>query len=319
VSAVDSLSPDLADYAARTLESGSTSFAAAARLLDGETRESAALLYAWCRHCDDAIDGQTLGHAARPASGRAASILSELERDTRAALLGRPSSERAFQALALVSARHALPPSLPLAHLDGFRMDVEGRRYESLEDLLAYCWGVAGVVGVMMARVMGVQDRDTLDRAADLGLAFQLTNIARDVAEDARAGRIYLPVSWLRGAGVPPSSDGILDPEHAAAVSAVAARLVAEAEPFYASALVGIGRLPLRSAAAIGAARAVYRAIGWKVVRGGAQSLGVRVRTSGAEKLLLVASGTGRALSARAISDRPRDPHLWRQQAVGDC
>ena len=87
--------------------------------------------------------------------------------------------------------------------LQGFEMDVEGRRYDTLEDTLDYAYHVAGVVGVMMARIMGVQDAPTLRRAQDLGLAFQLTNIARDVVEDARGGRVYLPGQWLDEAGVP--------------------------------------------------------------------------------------------------------------------
>jgi phytoene synthase len=303
------LPADLLEHATRAIGTGSTSFAAAARLLAPETRASAMLLYAWCRHCDDVVDGQTLGHHARPEDGTAATRLAELEASTRAALAGEPSDQAPFQALAAVAARHAIPSDLPLAHLAGFRLDVEGRRYETLDDLLHYCWGVAGVVGVMMARIMGVTERDTLDRAADLGLAFQLTNVARDVVEDAAVGRVYLPLAWLEAEGIGPAD--LLDPARAAALARVTDRLVAAAEPFYDSALVGIGRLPLRSAAAIGAARAVYRAIGRKVSGGRGARTG-RVATTRAEKVLLVASGTSGALGARALTRRPRDPSLWR-------
>jgi 15-cis-phytoene synthase len=304
---------DLVAAASAVIGEGSTSFAAAARLLDSPTRESAALLYAWCRHCDDVIDGQTLGHAARPSDGCAGARLDALERATRGALAGRPPDAFPFRALAAVAERHAVPLDLPLAHLAGFRLDVEGRRYRTLDELLVYCWGVAGVVGVMMARLMGVDDRDTLDRAADLGLAFQLTNVARDVAEDAAVGRVYLPLAWLDEAGVP--ADALDAPAHRAAVAEVATRLVAAAEPFYDSALVGIGRLPVRSAAAIGAARAVYRAIGRKVVARREAAWEARVHTSRAEKLIQVARGTGAAVGARALTRRPRDPALWRQGA----
>jgi 15-cis-phytoene synthase len=304
---------DLVAEASAAIGAGSTSFAAAARLLDPATRESAALLYAWCRHCDDVIDGQTLGHAARPSDGCAGRRLDALERATRAALAGRPPDAVPFQALAAVAERHAIPSDLPLAHLSGFRLDVEGRRYETLDELLVYCWGVAGVVGVMMARIMGVRERDTLDRAADLGLAFQLTNVARDVAEDAEVGRVYLPLAWLDEAGVPAGAVG--DAARRAAVAEVAARLVAAAEPFYDSSLVGIGRLPVRSAAAIGAARSVYRAIGRKVVARREAAWEARVHTSRAEKLIQVARGTGAAVGARALTRRTRDPALWRQDA----
>jgi 15-cis-phytoene synthase len=303
---------DLLAHADATLARGSTSFAAAAKLLDPQARRSAALLYAWCRHCDDVIDGQTLGHGTSPEAGDAAARLKGLERDTRDALAGRPPPAPAFRALAAVAALHAIPSSLPLAHLDGFRRDVEGLRYETLEDLLIYCWGVAGVVGEMMARIMGVEDRDTLDRAADLGLAFQLSNIARDVAEDWRSGRLYLPLAWLAEAGVPAEAVG--DPARRAAVAAVTARLVAAAEPFYDSALVGVGRLPPRAAMGVAAARSLYRAIGRKVAARGEAAWGARLATSRGEKLRHLATGVAVAAAARTRARRPRDPALWRME-----
>lgn len=291
------------------LAEGSSSFATAARLLPPGTRESVARLYAWCRHCDDVIDGQDLGRPGMSGAAESALRLAELEEKTRAVYRGTPPDEPAFRALADVVARHAIPESLPLTHLDGFRMDVEGRRYETLDDLLAYCYGVAGVVGVMMASILGVRDADTLDRAADLGLAFQLTNIARDVIDDAHAGRVYLPRSWLAEAGIPVET--LADPKLRPRLASLARRLVEAAEPYYGSALVGIGRLPLRTALAIGAARSVYRAIGLKVVERGPAAWDERIRTTGAEKAAMVLSGALRAVHARRLIRQPRDPLLW--------
>lgn len=308
------MSSELARYASHTLKAGSTSFAAAARLLDPATRQSASLLYAWCRHCDDLVDGQHLGHNARSEAAAAAARLDEIEKATRAALEGRPSPAPAYTALAAVAERHALPPSLPMAHLAGFRRDVEGRRYDTLEELMAYCWEVAGVVGIMMAHVMGVRDQDTLDRAADLGLAFQLTNIARDITEDAQVGRLYVPLIWVRAAGISPRPAALAHPANRQVVGGLAARLIAAAEPYYCSALVGIGRLPIRSAVGIGAARSIYRAIGYKVVRHQETGWHGRVSTSRPEKMLLAAAGARDALVARVRKQRPRDPALWRQE-----
>jgi 15-cis-phytoene synthase len=301
--------PDLLAHADGILARGSTSFAAAARLLDPPTRRSASLLYLWCRHCDDVIDGQTLGHDAGSIGRDHLMTLADLEAATRAALAGAPPPHPAYQALAAVAAEHEMPPELPLAHLDGFRMDVAGHRYCTLEELLLYCYGVAGVVGEMMACIMGVRDRDTLDRAADLGLAFQLTNIARDVYADAAIDRIYLPLGWLDEEGIAPDARAF--PEHRGAIARLRARLVQEAEPFYGSALVGVGRLPLRYGAGIGAARAIYRAIGREVIR---QDPGTtdRVSTTRLQKTGLIARGVSAALAARTMTGRPRDPHLWR-------
>jgi len=294
------------------IERGSKSFAAAARLFDPPTREGAILLYAWCRHCDDQVDEQVLGfRTGRPSLESARDRLAALERETRRALAGEPVEEPAFAALQEVVRRHQIPDRHPLDHLKGFAMDVEGRRYETLEDCCQYAYHVAGVVGVMMAYVMGVRGEDTLDRAADLGIAFQMTNIARDVVDDAKAGRVYLPGDWLREAGVSPSEAG--RPERRLAVHAVATRLLDEAERYYTSAEVGLGRLPFRSAWAVAAARRVYRDIGRIVRERGARAWDRRAGTGRARKALLVLAAAGDAAAARRRSGKPASPRagLW--------
>ncbi|WP_181706669.1 phytoene/squalene synthase family protein [Chthonobacter rhizosphaerae] len=305
-------------HADAAITAGSKSFAAAARLFDPATRRSAVLLYAWCRHCDDVIDGQVLGHGALLSRTSAADRLARLEDLTRRALAGEPMAEPAFQALQAVATAHAIPDHLPFDHLAGFRLDVEERTYRTLDDLLVYCYGVAGVVGLMMAHVMGVrggtpEGDDTLHRACDLGLAFQLTNIARDLVEDAAAGRCYLPLAWLEEAGVPRRE--VAATRHRPALARLAARLVAAAEPYYASAEVGVGRLPYRSAWAVATALRVYRQIGTKVVAAGPDAWVGRISTSKADKLGHVAAGAAMALAARRLKRRPRDPALWTRPA----
>ena len=186
------------------IRAGSKSFAGAARLLSRGTRESVYQLYAWCRYCDDCIDLQDLGRGAPTAEiSEARGRLERLRRETTRALGGETVSEPVFVALQRVVERHEIPHHHPFELLEGFAMDVDERQYHTLDDLLSYCYHVAGVVGVMMAYVMGAEGKDTLDRAADLGIALQLTNIARDVMDDASAGRVYLPRTWLVEAGVP--------------------------------------------------------------------------------------------------------------------
>jgi phytoene synthase len=154
-----------------------------------------------------------------------------------------------------------------------------------------------------------------LDRACDLGLAFQLTNIARDIVEDAAVGRCYLPAQWLREAGIPP--DEIGQPRHRAALARVAARLVDHAEPYYDSAAHGLAALPLRSAWAIASARNVYRQIGIEVKRRGPRAWDERAGTSRAAKLRLLAKGGVEALAARFRTAPPRRPGLWRRPDGG--
>lgn len=300
---------DVQAYADQAIARGSQSFAAASRLFDEATRRDVAKLYAWCRHCDDVVDGQELGQGRVESSASPAERLAALENATRAALERGEAAHPAFAALRDVVARHALPPRLPLDHLAGFRRDVDGQRYADMGELLHYCYGVAGVVGVMMARVMGARSEQTLDRACDLGLAFQLTNIARDVVEDAENGRVYLPLDWLDEAGVP--LDGVADPAHRAAVARVAGRVVEAAEPFYASARIGIADLPFRAAWAIDAARGVYRAIGRQVLARGPRAWDSRARTENAEKLLHLLGGGIGALRSRRAPRAARPPSLW--------
>lgn len=310
------MSEALMEHATRTIEVGSKSFAAAARLFDPATRRSVLMLYAWCRHCDDVVDGQELGFkVAGAAPHDAAAALALLDTQTRRAYADEPMQDPAFAAFQEVALGHRIDPRFALDHLAGFAMDVEGARYETIDDTLRYCYHVAGVVGLMMASIMGAHDPRVLDRACDLGLAFQLTNIARDIVEDAGIGRCYLPAQWLREAGIPP--DELADPRHRAALAQVAARLVDYAEPYYDSACAGIAALPLRSAWAIASARNVYRQIGIEVKRRGARAWDERAGTSKAAKLWLLAKGAGTALASRfSVRDpaaRPRDPALWQR------
>jgi phytoene synthase len=310
---------DIVAFSRERIEKGSKSFAAAARLFDTDTRNHAYMLYAWCRHCDDTIDDQELGFATGERGAVSQSErLEQLRRKTRLAVRGE-WDEPVFAALARVVRECNIPEQNLMEHLDGFAMDVEGRRYETLEDTLSYCYHVAGVVGVMMAVIMGVRDSETLDRASDLGIAFQITNIARDVMDDVALGRVYLPAEWLREEGFDGSD--LSDPVHRDRIYAVTDRLLAVADQFYLSARHGIASLPFRSAWAIAVARFVYRDIGRLVRLRGPSAWDSRTRVSGSRKLFGVARslatiarshGHGRIEnipSRDGLWTRPRSPH----------
>lgn len=302
--------------ARQALRQGSKSFHGAARLFDAPTRRSVTLLYAWCRHCDDVIDEQILGFRTNaPASAHTITHrLVTLREQTIAACAGR-ASDPIFLGLAEIVARHQIPARYPLAHLDGFAMDAAGRSYQTEADTLDYCWHVAGVVGVMMAIIMGADNDTTLDRASDLGIAFQLTNIARDIIDDARAGRIYLPADWLRDANIDPAT--IADMPDRTALAAVATRLIDLAEPYYQSAAIGLRALPARSAWSIATALRVYRSIGRKVRTLGPHAWNTRVRTSKLEKLahLLAASIPAAQAATIGAPDGPDRATLWTRPA----
>jgi 15-cis-phytoene synthase len=300
------------------IQKGSKSFALAARLLPESIRDDSMLLYAWCRHCDDVIDDQVLGFAKGEAGqGTPLERLASLRDKTEKALRGE-ADEAVFIALGRVVRKHGIPDRHPFELLRGFEMDAEGRVYRTLDETLDYCYHVAGVVGVMMAMIMGVRDTATLNRASDLGLAFQLTNIARDVIEDAKIGRIYLPREWLEEAGV--AEEEIADLEQRQAVFLAAKRLVREADSYYRSALYGMRELPFSAAVGIGAARRVYRDIGRVVVNRGPRAWDGRAIVGKKRKLAAAFSGAVAALRAhtllRAVS-APSRAGLWTVPNLG--
>ena len=300
------------------IQKGSKSFAMAAKLLPRDVRYDAMMLYAWCRHCDDVIDDQILGFARETASTETpAERLEQLREKTKRALQG-DGHEPVFIALGRVARKHGIPERHPMELLNGFDMDVNGRVYETLDDTLDYCYHVAGVVGVMMAMIMGVRERPTLNRASDLGIAFQLTNISRDVVEDAKGGRCYLPREWLREAGI----DGadLSDPQHRLAVFQVTRKLLQEADEYYRSALFGMQRLPLGAAVGIGCARRVYRDIGRIVANRGESAWDGRAIVGRSRKAAAAISGAIAALRAHTtlrIGYAPNRNGLWTVPGLG--
>ncbi|WP_426444840.1 15-cis-phytoene synthase CrtB [Siccibacter colletis] len=306
------MSQPLLDHASATMSAGSKSFATASKLFDKTTRRSALMLYTWCRYCDDVIDGQVAGfNVQQQVADSPDARLQRLRDMTRRAYEGEPMSEPPFAAFQEVALAHDIPPCQAFDHLEGYAMDVRNERYFTLDDTLRYCYHVAGVVGLMMARVMGVRDEETLDRACDLGLAFQLTNIARDIVEDAQVGRCYLPQQWLAEVGLNEQTASVK--ANRPALARIAARLVSEAEPYYQSAQAGLGELPLRSAWAIATAHGVYREIGVKVLMAGEKAWDQRQGTTRAEKISLVLAGVKQATASRKAEWPPRDPHLWQR------
>ncbi|KTW09745.1 phytoene/squalene synthase family protein [Sphingomonas sanguinis] len=293
-----------------SIAKGSKSFAAASLLFDPETRERAWLLYAWCRRCDDIADGQDHGHGMTRVAD-APARLAELTAKTEAALAGQVVGDPAFDALRVVVAETGMPHRWPRDLIAGFALDAQDWRPETEDDLYRYCYHVAGVVGCMMAVMMGVapDDEATLDRACDLGMAFQLANIARDIAEDAEAGRHYLPRAWLDYKSIAP--DAIMAPSHRPGLSALARRLTDRAAAFEASARMGTPALSYRSAWAVLSAAAIYGAIGHKVAQRGRRAWDSRVGTSKLEKLGFMTRASVQAARRGKIRIDPRDPALW--------
>ena len=269
--------------ACRTLlRGGSRTFYAASLLLPTRVRDPAIALYAFCRVADDAVDlAQEDGLSTANAAVRA---LARLHQRLDRVYSGDPLPQPADRAFADVVKRFAIPKTLPLALLEGFEWDTVGRRYSTIEDLQAYAVRVAGTVGAMMALLMDVRTPEALARACDLGIGMQLTNIARDVGEDARAGRLYLPLEWLQEEGVNP--EGFLnDPRFDPRIARVIARLLAAADEAYQRARDGVAALPADCRPGIDAAGRLYAEIGRQVERQQLDSVSRRAVVSGRRKL----------------------------------
>jgi len=279
--------------ACRTLlRGGSRSFYVASLVLPRRIRDPAIALYAFCRVADDAIDNSD----AKP------DALEMLRLRLDRLYAGRPLAFAADRALARVVFDFEIPRAIPYGLIEGFGWDVESRRYESLSDLTAYAARVAGTVGAMMALLMKRRDPAIVSYACDLGIAMQLTNIARDVGEDARAGRLYLPLQWMREEGIDPDA-WLRNPVFTPEIGKVVARLLAAGDDFYQRAETGLANLPLDCQPGIRAARHLYAEIGRVVEHNGFDSVSQRATVGATRKVRLLAKSVMRTLISRPTQD----------------
>jgi phytoene synthase len=284
----------------------SKSFALASRLLPARVARDVVVLYAYCRRADDAVD--LAPPEEQPA--RLAALREELDR----VYTPRQVAEPALAAFQQVVHDCEIPRVYLDELLAGMQMDVEAARYETLDDLALYAHRVAGVVGLMMCHVMGVRKPSALEHAAHLGIGMQLTNIARDVAEDWQRGRLYLPDEMLRrhGAGglrarLDAGGPGEFPAASVPGVALATRDLLDRAEAYYRSGDLGIPDLSLRCGLAVRTARLVYAAIGDRVRAQGCDPLAGRAVVPGRRKLMLA----GRALWQTAWSA----PRAWLRPA----
>lgn len=284
-----------------TLAGKARTFHWASYLLPRATRDDAAVVYAFCRLLDDTADES-------PDPVLAASALAQLESETLGGALARPLVATFREA----AERLELPLASATELIAGVRSDLDRVRIPDDAALLLYCYRVASTVGLMMCAVLGVRRREALPHAVDLGIAMQLTNIARDVAEDAAQGRVYLPRQRLEQAGTDPD-ELIRGSADRHAVARVVADLLALADRYYDSADAGMRYIPWRARQAILVASRVYRAIGVRLRRNGCDVFAGRSVVPAPAKLLW----TGRAVAAGfqphilgVGPQRPHDPAL---------
>lgn len=288
----------------------SKSFALASRLLPTHCRDSAVVVYAWCRRADDAID-----HAA---SASTSTALAQLREELVSIYAGTDQADPVLAAFQGVVTERRIPMEYPSDLLAGMEMDVEPRSYETLDDLLLYCHRVAGVVGLMMCHVLGVSDDRALPHAAHMGIAMQLTNICRDVDEDRRRGRCYIPTSMLSDG----ADEDLRQPSRdwkdrtRKELTGPIRELLGLADRYYQSGDRGIGYLGWQAGLAIRTARLVYSDIGRRIAARG-YDVGVgRAYVSSAGKIALALRALARSigsLPSRSKGNVPRVPRALLQ------
>ena len=250
------------------------------------------VLYAFCRLADDTVDKK---NAPENSVDLLRNRLSE-------AYAGKPRNESVDRAFAALISFSEMPRELPEALLEGMEWDIVNLQYETLSDLHSYSARVASAVGVMMCVLMNARDKDVLARACDLGAAMQLTNITRDIGEDARNGRLYIPLRWMAEEKLDVNKF-LTNPEPSKNVSRIAKRLLVEAERLYSRAEAGLSELPISCRPGIFAARHIYEQIGKHIAAADYDSITRRAFTTKIEKigfLLLSVANTA------AVSLMPR-------------
>ena len=245
------------------------SFRFAALFLPRQVHDDAAMLYAFCRYVDDAVDEAKSESEAR-------NTLDSIDRVLRAEHLRAEHGQESGRDAVALDARHvdeqieAVVNVMDRREMDrkaaidlvaGVRGDLEEVRVADDAALLRYCYLAAGTVGLMMCGVLGVRDERARRHAIDLGIGMQLTNICRDVREDAEMGRVYLPASRLSAEGVS-ATDVVSGRADRRAVARVVSALLEEADRRYASGDAGMRYIPWRPRLAIYVASRLYRAIG---------------------------------------------------------
>lgn len=290
------IDPKDMEHCREAIRHGSLSFHAASRLLPARVRDPALALYAFCRLADDEVD----------LSDRKQAAVCSLHERLDLVYAGRPRNAAPDRAFTAMVEMFEMPRALPEALLEGLAWDAEMRTYDDMSGVRDYSARVASAVGVMMCVLMGVRDRNALARAADLGVAMQLTNIARDVGEDALEGRLYLPLDWLDHAGIDPERF-MADPRPTKAVRAMVRQLLIEAERLYNRSESGIAALPRACRPGIFAARFIYAGIGTQLRGMGHNSIDARAYTGKGQKAGLAALALFRSGTTLVM---PRSPMI---------
>jgi 15-cis-phytoene synthase len=269
------MTPD--EYCQEKASQSGSSFYNSFRFLPKDKRRAITALYAFCREVDDVVDECSDANVARTS-------LNWWRNEVAAIYTGNPQHP-VTQALIPIVKRFNLPQEHLQEIIDGMEMDIDQPRYADFKSLQLYCYRVASVVGLLSAEIFGYTDRQTLKYAHDLGIAFQLTNIIRDVGEDARRNRIYLPMDELEKFGV--SATDIFTAQETENFRKLMAFQIERARRFYQQAFQHLPAADRKAQRPGIIMAAIYQATLDEVVASGCHVLKERVSLTPAYKLWL--------------------------------
>lgn len=267
------MTPD--EYCQQKAAQSGSSFYYSFLFLEPPRRRAITALYAFCREIDDVVDECSDPQVA-------ATKLAWWRMEVARIHAGQPEHPVGL-ALQAAANTYRLPQEQLLEIIDGMEMDLQQSRYLDFKGLQLYCYRVASVVGLLAAEIFGYRDRATLKYAHDLGIAFQLTNIIRDVGEDARRGRIYLPIDELQRFGVP--AGDILKSRHTEAFTRLMDFQIGRAQEFYDRALAQLPAIDRQAQKPGLIMAAIYRTLLDEIRRDGCRVLTHRTALTPLRKL----------------------------------
>ena len=277
-------------YCENAILHGSLSFHAASLALPKSVRTPCLALYAFCRLADDEVDLK---------QDKSASIYDLVQR-LDLVYSGTPRNHPMDRAFANMVEKYDMPRALPEALFEGFVWDAMSKQYKTFDDLISYSARVASSVGVMLCVIMGERRAEVLSRACDLGVAMQLTNIARDIGEDAKEGRLYIPHDWFEQDGLDPE-EFLFKPSRSDSTILFTKKLLGKAETLYHRSESGIVYLPSKVRPAMFAARHIYSAIGTEIKKNNFDNINYRARTDKFTKTKLMTFSVIQSLASMVL------------------
>lgn len=306
----------LLNYVINNISKNSQSFFIASKIFDKTTYYSTLMLYTWCRYCDDIIDVKNYNYnCIKNSKKRLRKKLKKLIIQTKLAFSGIKMKIPAFSALQEIIKKHDINQRFFLEHLKGYSMDVECVSYNTLDDILCYCYHVAGIIGLIMASIMGINDKNILDNACDLGIAFQITNIVRDIIEDYNLGRCYIPINLLKKFGL--TLNNYTEISKRNLLLKLSKYLIKISENYYKSAKIGLDKLSSRSACAVATAISIYQDFGKRINTINKNTWKFKYKNSKLNIIKFVISGILMVINSKLkIKKQKRYSKLWQRPII---